>query len=43
MQTTPGRLQVVSLTERRVADLPDDDRPLPSVDVYDDLLRKAGS
>jgi transposase len=35
--------QVVSLTERRLADLPGDDRPLPSVDAYDDLLGKASS
>ena len=35
--------QVVSLTERRLVDLPSDDRPLPSVDAYDDLLGKASS
>jgi hypothetical protein len=34
---------VVSLTERRLADLPGDDRPLPSVDAYDDLLGTASS
>ncbi|HSS56028.1 MAG TPA: IS21 family transposase [Gaiellales bacterium] len=39
----PRREQVVSLTERRLAELPGDDRPLPSVDVYDDLLGKASS
>jgi hypothetical protein len=40
---TPRRRQVVSLTERRLADLPGDDRPLPSVEAYDDLLGKASS
>jgi hypothetical protein len=35
--------QVMSLTERRLVDLPSDDRPLPSVDAYDDLLGKASS
>jgi hypothetical protein len=39
---SPGR-QVVSLTGRRLAGLPGDDRPLPSVAVYDDLLGKASS
>jgi hypothetical protein len=34
---------MVSLTERRLVDLPADDRPLPSVEVYDDLLGKASS
>lgn len=34
---------VVSLTERRLADLPGDGRPLPSVAIYDDLLGKASS
>ncbi len=43
IETTPRRQQVVSLTERRLADLPGDDRPLPSVDAYDDLLGKASS
>ena len=33
----------VSLTERRLAELPGDGRPLPSVDAYDDLLGKASS
>ena len=40
---TPRREQVISLTERRLAELPGDDRPLPSVDAYDDLLGKASS
>jgi hypothetical protein len=40
---TPRRQQVVSLTERRLSDLPGDDRALPSVDAYDDLLGKASS
>ena len=39
----PRRQQVISLTERRLTELPDDDRPLPSVDAYDDLLGKASS
>jgi hypothetical protein len=33
-----GAERVVSLTARRLAALPDDDRPLPSVDHYDELL-----
>jgi hypothetical protein len=37
------RRQVISLTERRLAELPGDDRPLPSVQAYDDLLGKASS
>ena len=37
------RQQVISLTQRRQAGLPADDRPLPSVAVYDDLLGKASS
>jgi hypothetical protein len=41
-ESTPRR-QVISLTERRLAELPGDDRPLPSVEVYDDLLGKASS
>ena len=40
---TPAGQRVVSLTERRLADLPTDARPLPSVDAYDDLLGKATS
>jgi transposase len=47
VEAIPRRQQVVSLTARRLADqmaeLPADDRPLPSVDVYDDLLGKASS
>lgn len=43
IEATPRRQQVVSLTERRLADLPGDDRPLPSVDAYDDLLGTASS
>jgi transposase len=35
--------QLVSLTERRLAELPGDDRPLPPVEVYDDLLGVASS
>ncbi|MCP2351891.1 hypothetical protein HD595_008013 [Nonomuraea roseoviolacea subsp. carminata] len=31
---------VVSLTTRRLAQLPPDTRPLPSVAVYDQLLRR---
>jgi hypothetical protein len=38
VEATPRLQQVVSLTERRLAELPSDDRPLPSVDAYDDLL-----
>ena len=43
VEATPRRQQMVSLTERRLADLPGDDRPLPSVEAYDDLLGKASS
>jgi transposase len=47
VEMTPRGRQVVSLTERRLVDqmaeLPGDDRPLPSVDAYDDLLGKASS
>jgi Mu transposase-like protein len=39
-EATPRRQQVISLTARRLVELPDDDRPLPSVDVYDDLLER---
>jgi hypothetical protein len=35
--------RVVSLAERRLAELPGDARPLPSVAVYDDLLAQASS
>jgi transposase len=37
----PRREQVVSLTARRLAELPGGDRPLPSVAAYDTLLQKA--
>ena len=43
VEPTPRRQQVVSLTERRLAELAGDDRPLPSVEAYDDLLGKASS
>jgi hypothetical protein len=43
VEATPRGQQVVSLTERRLADLPGDHRPLPSVDAYDDLIGKASS
>jgi hypothetical protein len=47
VEATPRRQQVVSLIERRLVDqaakLPGDDRPLPSVTGYDDLLGKASS
>lgn len=36
-------LTVVSLTVRRLAQLPPDDRPLPSVALYDQLLRRRPS
>lgn len=39
----PGSRQVISLTQRRLAGLPADDRPPPSVAAYDDLLGKASS
>jgi transposase len=35
--------QVISLTERRLAALPADDRPMPSVDQYDELLAGGSS
>jgi Mu transposase, C-terminal domain len=35
--------RVASLAQRRLAELPGDARPLPSVDVYDDLLAMASS
>jgi hypothetical protein len=35
----PDRTNVTSLTERRLAQLPPDTRPLPSVAAYDRLLR----
>jgi hypothetical protein len=43
VDAAPRRQQVISLTERRLTELPADDRPLPSVDIYDDLLGKASS
>jgi hypothetical protein len=39
----PHRRDVISLTQRRLAGLLPDDRPLPSVAAYDDLLGKASS
>jgi hypothetical protein len=36
----PALPPVTSLTERRLAALPADTRPLPSVAVYDQLLRR---
>jgi hypothetical protein len=36
--TMPPRERVVSLTERRLAPLPGEERPLPSVEPYDQLL-----
>ena len=42
-QVSPLRQPVISLTGRRRAELPGDDRPLPSMDAYDDLLAKASS
>lgn len=42
--TAPApRERVVSLTERRLAELPADERPLPTVAAYDDLLGKTSS
>jgi hypothetical protein len=43
VETARRGQQVVSLTERRLTDLPGNDRPLPSATAYDDLLGKAGS
>jgi hypothetical protein len=43
IEPTPRRQQVISLTERRLTELPGDDRPLPSVEAYEDLLGKASS
>ena len=40
VETTRRGQQVVSLTERRLTDLPGSDRPLPSATAYDDLLGK---
>jgi hypothetical protein len=39
----PARRQVISLTGRRQTVLPGDDRPPPSIAVYDDLLGRASS
>ena len=39
----PHREHVISFTRRRLAGLVPDDRPLPSVAAYDDLLGKASS
>ena len=39
----PHRQHVISLTRRRLTELVPDDRPLPSVAGYDDLLGKASS
>jgi transposase len=43
VEVSPRQRQVISLTDRRLAELPGDDRPLPSVAAYDDLLGKASS
>lgn len=47
VDVSPRHERIVSLTERRLVDqaaqLPGDDRPLPTVDAYDDLLGKASS
>jgi len=40
---SPASTPVVSLTERRLAQLPADTRPLPSVAIYDQLLCHRGS
>jgi hypothetical protein len=40
---TPHARQVINLPGRHLAGLPADDRPLPSVVIYDDLLGKASS
>jgi hypothetical protein len=37
-EPAPSLPQVTSLTQRRLAALPEDDRPLPSVAAYDELL-----
>lgn len=39
-EPTPPANNVVSLTERRLAQLPADTRPLPTVAAYDQLLRR---
>jgi hypothetical protein len=38
LPASPRSNQVISLNQRRQPGPPDDDRPLPSVTVYDDLL-----
>jgi hypothetical protein len=38
-----ARPRVVSLTQRRLAELPVDQRPLPSVEHYDQLLTRESS
>jgi len=44
VETMPSRRErVVSLTARRVAALPGDDRPLPSAAAYDQLLGRESS
>jgi hypothetical protein len=40
---TPSGERVVSLTERRLTELPADPRPLPSVSQYDELLTRESS
>jgi transposase len=42
-QPSPGQMRVVSLTERRLVALPGDDRPLPTVHQYDQLLCRESS
>jgi hypothetical protein len=42
-EASPGQKRVVSLTERRLAALPGDDRPLPTVHQYDQSLRRESS
>jgi transposase len=41
MEPTARPRQLISLNGRRLVELPGDDRPLPSVHAYDDLLGKA--
>jgi hypothetical protein len=43
VNVSPAQGRVVSLTERRLQALPGDDRPLPSVEAYDQLLRRESS
>jgi hypothetical protein len=42
-EPSPGRERVLSLTARRLAELPADERPVPSVDQYDQLLARESS